>query len=154
MSAKLSAKLRYFLRIELQAQERYRVAYSMKAIQERHGVSRQTLSRLRAELLREGLRDKTSLEAKRLTATADASCAPSSNQPMTDAELAPRIAEIERRLDARDRGSVDIGEKLVALLDETAARQNTTRDHLAASAVHRWLRDNTDLLRPVGSATH
>src|SRR6185437_12568666 len=93
MSAKLSAKLRYFLRIELQAQERYRVAYSMKAIQERHGVSRQTLSRLRAELLREGLRDKTSLEAKRLTATADASCAPSSNQPMTDAELAPRIAE-------------------------------------------------------------
>jgi DNA-binding IscR family transcriptional regulator len=48
--ARLSAELRALLMTELRARERF----TIKAIARRNGVSRQTLARLRAEMLQQG----------------------------------------------------------------------------------------------------
>lgn len=146
MSAKLSAKLRKALLNELLAHERYIAAFSMKAIQQRHGVSRQTLSRLRAELLSGKVPPavrKRALEAKCRAAESDDRIVPRSNSNMmTDAQVQEKLAELERRADAFDRRSVEVGEETVALLDLAARKLNTTRDFVATSALRRWLIHN------------
>lgn len=150
MSARLSAKQRKLLLVELRAHE----GYTMKAIGQRHGVSRQTLSRLRAELLLEGLSGKMSLEAKRPKLSADERHPSRSNASMTDAEIREKIEQLERRADVFHRSSVEIGANLVAILDAAAAERGTTRHHLAASAVRAYLAQNPDLICPADSHTH
>jgi hypothetical protein len=72
---------------------------------------------------------------------------------MTNREIAEKIAELDRRATAHERCSVEIGEQYVTLLGAAAKQRNTPRDLLAGSIIARWLRDNTNLLRP-DSPTH
>lgn len=68
---------------------------------------------------------------------------------MTNREISERLAELERRADAQESRSVEIGADIVAVLDAAARKQGTTRHDIAAFAMLKYVRTNfPDLLHP------
>lgn len=158
MSARLSNKTRKLIFAELQAHE----GYSLKAIAHRHKVSRQTLSRLRAELLLKGLSYKMPLEANRVNVitnirgkAVDAPGSAVETSNMTDAQVREKLAELDRRATAYEQLSVEIGADTVAVLDAIARKENTTRHAIAAFAMLKWVTARyPDMLTDSNSPRH
>lgn len=144
---KLSKKLREQLLAELTQHERL----TLKAIGCRHGVSRQTLSRLRAEVLRR-LRGKMPQEAKCLIETADASAAEVSTLAMIDVQrrrLEARITELERRLAETESESVRLPRELLAIVDEASLARGVDRRIYARAAIEDWMAVHPALFGPL-----
>ncbi len=58
---------------------------------------------------------------------------------MTNAEIATKLAELDRRAETYERHSVEIGADTCTLLDAAARRENTTRHAIAAFALLKWV---------------
>lgn len=68
---------------------------------------------------------------------------------MTHAEIRRKIDELERRATAHENLSVEIGADIVAVLDAAARKEGTTRHHIAAFAMLKYIRTHySDLLHP------
>jgi hypothetical protein len=135
MSARLSKRVRQQLLNELGMHDRYQ----LKAIGARHGVSRQTLSLLRAERVRKPLRGKMPTAPATGHFDHEASLSPESTTNMTNDEMRNRIAELERRADAFTARSVELLPEAIAALEIVAAERGTTRDAIARWGLREWM---------------
>lgn len=154
MTARIPNQVRRQVLGELALHERT----TLKAIGRRYGLSRQTLSRLRAELPLRGLSDKMPLEAKRLHVitntvgnTVDAAGSAMSTQRMGELELqlleqTRRIAELQSRVATLERYTVELPPGLIAELDMAAAKRggSYSRHDFARPAVRHWIKLHPD----------
>jgi len=58
---------------------------------------------------------------------------------MTNAEIAAKIAELDRRAEAHEHSSVDVGTEIAALLDAVARKENSTRHRIGAYALLKYV---------------